>query len=322
MKEIKKVVFDETQAKKVFKKVSSLWLQKRDVFANLNLAQLKMPAIKNRQQKANFIFALILAERGPIFSENVIDWFTRLWQTKPELFDPQKVAKMTPGQIQRAFVRVGIINSLTNNFLFKNFFLYWKHNFQLLDKSFGGNVLNIFKGHQGNLSALAKEIGLGVSSDSFLGIQIKLFAYFTAILQEENLIKYFPCPIPTDFHRLRLLLATEIIDLSEFEKPYRDQPRVRQVNLWYTHNDQVSAWSERFLFKNDFSHLIVGPALWHFSRQRCKAALQGFSQKNSQTKEGQAICLTCPLAKFCKWVVPSGPFYNGTGSLLVRYKRK
>jgi hypothetical protein len=308
MEKIKRVLFNEEKAGAVFRIISELWLGKRDIFKNLQVPKIEISEIKDNVQMAHFLFVLVMAERGPVFSEAVINRFVQLWKVRPDIFCPQVIEQMSREDLIRLFAENGIIRE-EKGFFLKNFFDDWLYNFEVIDKKFQGNILNAFKEVKrfDQLSYLL----------TLRGIQTKLLAYFVTLLQEYKLIQYFSAPMPVDFHRLRVLWSTDIIDLKAFEQPFEDLPGAVKVNVWYTHINQVSDWSGKFFTENNFSHLIVGPGLWYFSRNRCSKA----NRKSQKRLKSLETCSCCPLNKFCKWSIPSYPFYSGKSSLLVRYKR-
>lgn len=311
MRQIKKILFDDKKALDVFEILSKLWVNKHDVFEKITLRQNSMPDIQDPVQKANFIFFLIMAERGPISSERVNKWYRKLWETNPNIFNPRNATSLDKTRLVEIFVKSRIMTD-GNNFLFKEFFDSWINNLKIINEKYKNNILNIFRETQsfGQTLEIFKTQGIQ-------GIQTKLLAYLITLLQEEKLISYFAAPIPADFHRLRILWSTEIMDLSAFEQTFLELPGAVKVNLWYTHNNQVAAWSENFFKKHDLSHLIIGPALWHFSRQRCALV-------NKKNIIDQQICLTCPISNFCHWIIPSRYFYHKKpkrNSYLIRFKR-
>ncbi|HPN54373.1 MAG TPA: hypothetical protein PLB52_00410 [Candidatus Moranbacteria bacterium] len=339
-------MFDNKKALKVFRILDREWRAQKDVFENIVLPQDRLKFSRD----ANFLFYAALFMRGGIISEDPFRWICVLYDENPEYFDPNYIVDegIEEADLQKAFLKItpkvlaqnGHVygrkeNGSGNPFAYKidQHTKAWITNSYFLVDKWNGNILKVFKGVKDfeeafarvNLKDKKRNGGHGI-----LGMRRKIFSLLTIWLQEKNLIPHFPTPIPVDFHALRILWITGILNLPDL-KPFEinlDHPISYDgkiaVRMREDFVDEVTKWSQNFLHKSKISHLVINPALWVLSRDLCSRHFQ-----NSSAKEGTVLrepekfysgkiswprmytdpCSACPIEQYCHGVVPAAPYY-------------
>ena len=220
----------------------------------------------------------------------------------------------------------------------------WYRNSVILHKHFGDDCRNIFEGVGDFEEAFARidherneEAGMG-------GIRRKIFSLATELLQEAKLIHHFPSLFPVDFQALRLVWGTEIVDFGGYARPFNPGEKYPKqfagklaIRIYERHTDAVATWGHKFLSDHGFSHIMISFCLWVFGRTHCKYSFQNSSLENRTRyiedkdlianpglwpKNYTDPCVSCPIEKFCKWAIPSGPFYHMNWGILVRVSRR
>jgi hypothetical protein len=207
----------------------------------------------------------------------------------------------------------------------------------ILNRWWGGDVRNVFGG-VGEFEEAFRRVDYYRSKAGFKGMRRKIFSLLVIWLQEKKLIPLFPGPIPIDFHAFRILWQTEILNLHSKEKPFLPRSYHPEqlkgktaVRVSETLMDSVAKWSQKFICENNFSHLNINPAIWVLSRSLCAGHFQASSRQNKTLfvdqeellgnfglwpKKYEDRCGYCPIEKWCRWIVPSGPYYGS--ALLVK----
>ncbi len=336
------ISFNEVNAHQVFGILDKMWVQKKGIFKKNNvLPENRYPVIADEREYANFLFCAALPMRGGVISDSPFRWLWELRRKFPSLFEPEAVAKLwLPEEILDAFrtVTVKVLNG--NGIGEKGYGVLsmhaeqhaknWYENLSVLHRSWGGDIRNVFLSVSDFEEAFAR-IDYKRSEKPFKGMRRKIFSLLTIWLQEKELIPLFPTPIPVDFHALRILWATEVIDFA-FAKPFvpreKHSPQLSgkiAVRMFEGYIDQVAIWSQKFIQKNGFSHMNINPAIWILSRVLCAENFQNSSRKDGKRyfEAGEIMknpdiwpnkyrdpCLSCPLEYFCKWAIPSAPYYR------------
>ncbi len=361
MYETKNVIFNEARALEVFTPLCEQWQNKSWLFQDIVLPEDQfgvwmkgVPA----ELRAHWLFISALPQRGGVMAE---DPFTPLWalfKKHPGLYKPEQFLdpkKWTVRKITNAIMRVspligkskpvGEKNAHALGYKLEQHAAAWKHNMTMVAERFDCNILNLFKWledipKEDRFEAAFAEIDNQARPDGIIGMRRKIFSLFIIWLQKEKLIEDFPCPIPVDFHALRVLLATGVITLKDTkivqgldngtEKHLtalmgQEYKRV-QENLI---ND-IAMWTNTFLYRNGMSHLDLNPALWVLSRELCAAHPQNTAYKNNsiylfpenfknikslKISTSKSLCGFCPLQNHCDYAVPSKPYYKA-GSLV------
>ena len=345
----RKVFFDEKKAVKVFKDLSAAYRGKHGIFNDVVLPQSRWPPdeekslIKDDREMANWLLLVALPMRGGIISEEPFKVWWDMRKTLPNLFDFELVAKeWTPAAIERQLKRIlrrrrkengGASNEDEEvvGYKIKEHANSWYQNAVVMHQRWGNDARNIFKGVNDFEQAFAR-VDYRRNKEGLRGMRRKIFSLFTIWLQEGGLIPVFPTPIPVDFHALRVFWATGIIVNNDWEEPYQPKPGQPEqlsgklaIRVTESFIDQIAVWSQEFLVKNGFSHLVVNPAVWFLSRTLCAESFQNSSRKNGHLffeaedlktnphlwpKQYRNPCLYCPIEKYCHWAIPAGPYYR------------
>lgn len=339
---MKKIIkFNEEIALEVFTVLDGLYKKESGILNKENLPQTRWAPSEVKplsdKELTNFFFYVALTQRGGIVSD---DPFRLLWELRekdPLLFNPETVAeKMTPEQISKKLIEAG------STYKALEIPRCWHKNSVNLCKWWDGDLRNVFKYGVPNFEEAFRRIDYKRSKTGFYGMRRKIFSLLVIWLQEKELIPVFPTPIPVDFHAMRILWATEIIDMKNWARPFspkekhpKQLAKKTAIRIWDSFPDQIAIWSQKFLEKNDISHLTINPALWILSRTLCADHLQNSTEKNgtvfTETEKLQKNhvlwpsnyqdpCHVCPIEKWCKWCIPSAPYYKW--GLLVRIGKR
>ncbi|MBI4709284.1 MAG: hypothetical protein HY764_03725 [Candidatus Portnoybacteria bacterium] len=343
------VGFDERRALEVFEILEKGWKEKSGIFEGIILPQDRGPLPENPLDLSLFLFYAAMFMRGGVISEDPFKWLHSLRREIPEIFNPGIVVNnFSSDNIENIFKGVTERNSDGENktrglesFLYKmkEHSSAWIRNSRALLFLADGNPLKLFEGAEDFEEVFAK-IDKKKNGNGFSGMRRKIFSLFVIWLQEKNLIKNMPCPLPIDFHALRVLWSTGIIDfngLAPFETRNR-HPEVLKgktaVSIRERLINEIAIWSQRFLAKNRMSHLAINPALWILSRNLCSRNFQNSSSQNGAILiEPEDLirdlrnwparyknpCAVCPIEGECAAVVPAAPYYRW--GILLKMKR-
>lgn len=366
MYETKNVIFDEDRALEVFTLLCQQWDQKSWLFKDIVLPEdqfsIWMQGISSKL-RAHWLFVAALPQRGGVMAE---DPFTPLWALfqknqglyKPEEFLNEK--KWTVTKITNAIMRVSPLIGKSKpvgdrkahalGYKLEQHAAAWKHNMAMVANRFDCNILNLFKQVEYVPKQLRFEAAFALidnkkREDGIIGMRRKIFSLFIIWLQKEKLISDFPCPIPVDFHALRVLLATNIVTLKDTKVVTGlDNSSEKHLTALMGHEyrrvsdgviNDIAQWTNQFMYRHNLSHLNLNPALWVLSRELCAAHPQNTAYKNNSLylfpedfendlksfgiKTSKSLCGFCPLQDYCEYAVPSKPYYKA-GSL-VKIKR-
>jgi len=351
------VKFNEEIAFKVFKIIGDLWKDKKGIFEGVILPQDRyVPKCDSEKDEANWRFYAALPMRGGLVSEDPFKWLLALRERFPEMFDPKIVSeKWSPEKIGEAFKAVtpGILNGSGTGEKGAGALSYkmaehpkaWYENSVVLHRYWGGDIRNVFWGVM-DFEEAFRRIDYYHTEVGFKGMRRKIFSLFVIWLQEKKIIPIFPTPIPIDFHALRVMIATDIIRFEKVAKPFVRKNEKHPVqfegklSLRITERfiDTVAKWSQKFIskifiWKSGLSHLDVNPAVWVLSRSLCAEHFQSGSRKgrisyietdnlsaSSWPKKYKDPCSHCPIETYCKWIVPSAPYYQW--GLLIRLSER
>jgi len=349
--EAKRMSFDEKIGKKVFSILSEMWAQKRGIYQKAVLPQNRYPSLPDKREYANWLFYASLPMRGGIISDTPFRWIWALKQSFPELFEPEEVfVNWPPEKIAKAFKAVtpeilngsgvgdgggGLGMHMTEHAK------HWRNNSEMLYHHWGGDIRNVFWGVT-EFEEAFRRIDYYHNKAGFRGMRRKIFSLLVAWLQEKELIRFFPAPIPVDFHAFRIFWATEVINFGGYAKPFvpkeKHPPQLANkiiVRISETHSDQTAIWTQKFMQKHGFSHLDMSPAVWILGRTLCAENFQNTSRKDGRLffeaedleknldlwpKNYRDPCVSCPLNEMCNWAIPSSPYYRW--GILVRIGKR
>lgn len=362
MYETKNVIFNEERALKIFSILCKHWREKTWLFKDIVLPEDQfgfwMEGV-TPEVRAHWLFVAALPQRGGVMAE---DPFTPLWalyKKYPGMYDPMQFVdpkKWTVRKIRNAINRVSPLIGKSKpagekqahalGYKLDQHAAAWKHNMTMIANRFDCNILNLFKQvenlpKQDQFEAAFALIDNKTQDDGIVGMRRKIFSLFIIWLQKENLIDDFPCPIPVDFHALRVLLATDIITLKDLktvtglddgtEKHLKALMGFKYKRVSDGIITDIAQWTNQFLYRHGLSHLDLNPALWVLSRELCASHPQNTAYKGNTLylqpkdfengiklhgiKTSKSLCGFCPVQKYCEYAVPSKTYYKA-GSLV------
>ena len=337
-----KIVFDEDVAYTVFSTLTHLWENKVGVFRNIVLPQDKHPRPTDPREHALWLFYASLGMRGGILSEEVFKIWAHAKENYPEIFLPEKIVTndiKSGGILERLKSSIRMLFNRHGETDFKGYKLeeiseLWLKDSLVLLREWDGNPLNIFVGIKKFEEAFfridhrhqPKEKGLS-------GIRRKIFSLYIIWLQEAGLIPIFPTPLPVDFHTMRIFFANNIARVEGTTSKKNRWPEFRNFHTSEKITDALATWSEDFMSKHGFSHWIINPALWVWSREMCSENFQNRSWGNGAIvaseedilcgtktwpKNYQDPCGKCTIGSSCKYAIPSGPYYTFGSLVLIK----
>ncbi len=365
----KKVIrFNEERALKLFAILSDYWRNKKGIFTDITLPQDRYQLPADPIAAARWFFFAAITQRGGVVSEDPFKWLWSLWEKYPEMYDPQVVAQQwTPELIARKFTEIVELKKSDSPspkaeqsllwpgadlriqrprrmrpksqkkafYKLEEFANSWYQNACALARSWGGDLRNVFWGVIEFEEAYRRiDYKRAPNAVSFGGMRRKIFSLLTIWLQEKNLIPRFPGPIPVDFHAIRVLVSTGVIDRRAFspfvpKKPEQESLRgVPALQVTERVTDEIALWSQRFCTENGFSHMDINPAVWVLSRELCVEQLQNSGQENldrsitlvdpEELRRNSALwpveypdlCSHCPIESLCVRTLPNRPYYR------------
>ncbi len=362
MYETKNVIFNEERALEVFTLLCEQWEQQSWLFKDIVLPEDQfgywMDGV-TPEARAHWLFIAALPQRGGVMAE---DPFTPLWalyKKHPGLYDPKEFVdpkKWTIRKITNAINRVSPLIGKSKpagerqahalGYKLEQHAAAWKHNMAMVANRFDSNILNLFKQvehlpEEDRFEASFALIDNKLRDDGIIGMRRKIFSLFIIWLQKEKLISDFPCPIPVDFHALRVLLATDIVTLKDLkvvtglddgtEKHLKALMGFEYKRVSDGIITDIAQWTNKFLYRHGLSHLHLNPALWVLSRELCAAHPQNTAYKGNSLyllakdfenglksfgiKTSKSLCGFCPIQSYCEYAVPSKTYYKA-GSLV------
>lgn len=341
-------MFDEQKAGKVFQVLSNYYKNKEGLYGIVVLPQDARPLLSNEPKDiANWFFFIAHFMRGGVINDTQFDFFWCLFEEFPQFFNPAEIYdKWPPSQIyERALKFVASKININGKglagvlgFKAEEHLRHLHHNAGIVKYCWGNNALNIFEGVKDFEQAFAR-IDYQKCRAGFLGIRRKIFALLTIWLQEAGVISFFPAPIPVDFHAMRIFLQTGIISNDQWvvgkseRHPFLTGKYGRRITEPFV--DEIALWTQRFMFQQGFSHLVINPACWILSRELCAGHFQTRpvskdydeyvnpaelkKNPNLWPKRYKNPCAFCPIEQFCEGIVPSKPYYKW--GLLVKLTR-
>lgn len=350
------IIFNDERAGEVFRIMDENYRQGKGVFKDLILPQhaVATPWL-NKKQRANFLFFCAILMRGPVNSDDQFTWLNQLLLDFPRLFDPfyfssgsalqqkwdgEKIKEAFESATKSLFAgRIAQKTGRTNYGPFganiEDHVRFWLHNGQVLEKIWDGDIRKVFN-HVHNFEEAFGRIDHKNKANRrlgshFCGMRRKIFSLLTIWLQDEKLIKTFSTPIPVDFHAMRFLISTGIVDIRPILKPYKPKQEKFDhlagkptVHISEKITDQVAIWSQKILEEIRISHLVINPAIWLLSRVLCRHDQQNKAQNGNMAIDPEELmkndsfwpksyrnpCFSCPVSQFCEFKVPSYIFYH------------
>lgn len=280
--------------------------------------------VRGGAMHANFLFATCYYMRGGIKSTAAFSGLSRMFETSPELFDPNTVKYTTTDTVKEALQSVGL------TFQAKNISQYWVQNARKLSKVYGGDARNTLLGttkYSELLHRIQNKNGRG-----FLGFQEKMTSMLAYYLMADDLVPYFDFPLPVDFHVLRVSAETGIIRVENTSD---------DGNIYYPETlDMLRSMYHDYSTTHNINQLDVCNAVWSLSSAICgkqpgntayepkgrfnrdgRSTPVEFSQIDVnnplQQRQYERTCELCPIEPDCDMDYPS-KFYYVQGRMIGR----
>lgn len=346
-----KLKINEALALKVFREADEMWENGIGIFGHLKLVQpqhlhIPKPLLeRGSKELANFLLFLSLSQRGGLNSDDSIRIMGVVLQAYPELFDIKAAAALHPYEIEqkiravaeRFYVRIdsdGRQRAGALSFKLQEFSRHWKHNAEVLEKYWGGDIRNIFRADKGfekyfqticpaspwkivreavvEVDGALLDVTINMRSKNpagLLGMRKKIFTLLCFWLIEFQLVPEFRIPLVVDFHLMRALVHLGVIHM-DWKPLGRGKPKIpvraRPRGLWRypaVHIDEslvneIVSWSLEFLTRHQLSPFNVHNALWNLSRVLCARYAGCKSSAIERTDEtGRIHALTAKLVR-------------------------
>lgn len=255
---------------------------------------------------------------GRIKSDLAFQKITEIFDKYPQLFDCQELALTNPETISKLLKDHGLgrQEKVANN---------WVNNAQRLVERYDGDPRNIFE--QTNSYGDCVDLIKNENGNGFLGFREKMTSMILYFLTDEKLIPDSVFPVPVDFHAMRVALATEMI-MVEPKNFYRHNGKLE---------DAIRKLFIDYLEARDITPLNLTNAVWLLSSNLCNQTTGNFTNKTvdergvtfshqemdrsnlNHSENWYSTCGRCALNSFCRYYIPSGPYY-AKGAIIPREK--
>jgi len=278
---------------------------------------------------ACFYFYLCIYMRGGIESLQVFRVLGKMWEERPELFDPYCAQLLSHADMEAVLRKYIGWDARAAG---KN----WVENSRRLVRSWKGNPLNLVKGLTSYTEALrrirnkltARDItAAGVRGAGFRGFQPKMVSMLLYFYDWEGwLTPRFLYPAPADFHNFRLALNQGALVVPEGTAVLRTMEKLSAP--W-------RAVVMSYLRSRGADPVAVSDALWLYSLVMCGNSPLTITQEPRANGSGmfqeedlphlpankslrlarirralEKTCLRCPLVTRCRYAIPSQPYYR------------
>jgi hypothetical protein len=278
-----------------------------------NMAKLPQAQVgKELWNNANFWFYLCHLMRGMIKSDYAASQVVQLYHLTPELFDPAQAVKMTEEEINEQLKRVFKLSDAVLRW--QRYGQAWRRNSEIL-LAWGGNILDVYRGCRTEADIRARvmnklKYGLPLKEQGFYTFQEKMCSLLTYFLMVAGLISTIRTSPPIDFHHMRVMVGTGMIDLPEGS--YRPK-------LVAAAGDRIGRdYLDRF---RRMEPVKFADLLFVLSREGCaRAVTEADADWDDSAVIGryQRSCGRCPLEDECHRTVVTDDYYIRDGRSRVR----
>jgi hypothetical protein len=265
--------------------------------------------------------------RGGIKSTAGFQRISQLYDSRPDLFQPEVAAKTSRAEFKSELRKHGL--GFTNTVPAQ-----WIKNAERLLEKYDGDPRNIFADINTYEEAVGR-IKNNKGKDGFVGFKEKMTSMLCYFMMSQDLVDRFDFPVPVDLHVMRVCLANEVIkfpDTPHGVDLYSEEllATIRDLTLKYVIDKGVDP-------------LKLSDALWLLSESMCgeqanNKTHEPLGRKNrngrstvlvpytinlndkTQKKEYDETCRPCPLSDTCEYSVP-GALYYRAGALIIRGPR-
>lgn len=278
-------------------------------------------------EHANFLFHVCYYMRGGIKSNQAVIRMSRVYDDRPDLFEPEIAALTDPQEIEAALSRQGLGFQRTVA-------LQWIENAKRLRENYDGDARRIFDGVERYDDAL-NVICNNSKGGGFVGFQEKMTSMIAYYLMDEELIEPFLFPVPVDLHVLRVSIANELITfpnvpfgtnlfrpetLETLRKLYLDFATEHNINPLHL-SDAVWMLSESSCGRHP-GNTTIEPLGRRQRNGRSTYLIPGVVDPSSPTQQAayDSSCRVCPVERTCEYNIPGTHYYVG-GNLIIRGRR-
>ena len=248
---------------------------------------------------------------------------TKLYKEHPRMFRPKYAARMRAKTIEQRLTAYGL------GFREDQVAKWWVTNAKRLVESYDGSVL-VLKGHINTYEDACDHILNRKNGKGFFGFQHKMVSMILYYLMATELMDYFHCPVPVDFHILRITLANKVVTTDQ--GPDTDM---------YT-DEMLSAIRKTtfdFCVENNISWLELSNAMWPFGKAMCRynpgnktfqpkgyAARKTVLVRNipiwtkTEKVNWEKSCNSCVIKQSCSDNIGAAEYYR-KGKILLRGER-
>ncbi|MFA5967119.1 MAG: hypothetical protein WC805_01195 [Patescibacteria group bacterium] len=270
-------------------------------------------------EEAIFWFVSCFYMQGGINSHTAIQALFRVYAVCPELFQPSTWLKETTMADYSEQLRQVLKNNGLG-FRLEDTVKSWSYDLHKLAKYWDGDPRKLVE--EGEFADLCAKIIRSNKKDAdpaygFRGFQEKMVSMITFFLMDRNLVVYRHMPLPVDFHVLRVLVSTRILEGFPETNCYRREDFLdiaREVTYNYCCQHEKEC---------DKIWLRLCDAIWLLSRNGCSKSPGNSSKRGEyqarqtkvtpshpEPKSGSSWCHLCPLNKeYCQFNVPAARYY-------------
>ena len=265
---------------------------------------------KELWNNANFWFYLCHLMRGMIKSDHAANQAVELYRLNPKLFDPSHAATLTAEEIDKELKRV--FSSVPK---WQRYGEAWQRNSEIL-LAWGGDILNVYKGVRTEAELRKRVVNkrdynLPLKERGFYMFQVKMCSLLTYFLMCAGLIRTIRMSPPIDFHHMRVMIGTGMIELPSGQ--YRPE-KITELG------DQLGrAYLDRF---PRMSPVMFADLLFVLSREGC---VQAVTEPDPDWEDPeiwrryQKGCGRCPLEDVCDKTIVTGDYYVRDGNPRSRF---
>lgn len=152
--------------------------------------------------------------RGMVRSDMPIGRVVDFRRAHPELFDPWQAVRLSALEIDEQLKEIfGTVPPT------QRYGEAWRRNSESLIAAWGGDILTVYKGVTTEAEVRARIVNkenykLPIQERGFYGFKEKMCALLTINLMQAELIPRISMSFPVDFHHMRVLIGTGMIELQ------------------------------------------------------------------------------------------------------------
>jgi hypothetical protein len=258
---------------------------------------------------ANDVFYITHLLRGKVESHVVTGRALALRKGYSELFDPTRAVKLSASQIDYRLRKVfGTVPK------WQRYGEAWQRNSEILLKGWGGDILNVFDGVTTEAEVRDRVMNkqnykLPFAERGFYMFQAKMTALLVINLMQAGFIPRISMSFPVDFHHLRALIGTGMIQLEN--GIYNPEPLVAA-------GDRIGrVYLDRF---PGMDPVVFSELLFVLSREGCANAVDDSEadwDDPAIQRRYQMNCGRCPLEHRCQQTAVSSEYYRKDGGRRV-----